>query len=170
MFAEKGAKPWWERFEITIHFGGKQLRIRCGVESPANHPAYPPNRKYFKVLNPPAELFQLAATNGDAEVHFDGVKYRANNYRDAGGEVRFYGDPIGTYGVTVSAAKSPIQEQILDALRSAPGGMVARQIEDKLKCSRSAVFSALAALSQSDQVTKDGALYRASSQEIRCAD
>ena len=161
MFAEKGAKPWWERFEITIHFGGKQLRIRCGVESPANHPAYPPNRKYFKVLNPPSELFQLAATNGDAEVHFDGVKYRANNYRDAGGEVRFYGDPIGTVGVTVSSSARPsIQDQVLEALRGSPNGLAARQIEESLKCSRRAVFSALTALSQSDQVAKDGLLYR----------
>ena len=69
---------------------------------------------------------------------------------------------MGTVGVTVSSAKTSIQEQIMEELRAASDGMTARQIEDKLKRSRSAVFAALAALSESNQVTKDGLLYRSS--------
>jgi hypothetical protein len=162
MFAEKGPRPWWERFEITIHFEGGQLRIRCGVEAPGNCPGFAANRKYFRVLGAPAELLQLAENNADAEIHFDGVKYRANKYRVDHGGVNFYGDPIGTVGVPVSSSARPsIQEQCLETLRATPGGMTARQLEDKLQCSRRAIFSALAALVQSNQVAKDGLLYRA---------
>jgi hypothetical protein len=156
MFAERGPRPWWERFEIVIHFDGKQLRTRCGIDAT-------PSRKFFQVTNPASELLQWAEANGPAEVHFEGTRFRVVQYRDkryTRGEVHLVGEAAGT-ALAVSSARSSIQEQVLEACRSAADGMTARQLEEKLGCSRRAVFAALAALVQSRQATKDGSLYRA---------
>ncbi|MGB6772818.1 MAG: hypothetical protein WBE45_00445 [Terriglobales bacterium] len=157
MFAERGPRPWWEQFEIVIHFDGKQLRTRCGIEATQS-------RKFFLVTHPAAELLQWAEADGPAEVHFEGTRFRVVKYRDkryTHGGVHLVGEPVGTVGVTVSSTRPSIQEQVLEALRSAAGGMTARQVQYKLECSRRAVFAALSALAEEGRATKDGSLYRA---------
>ncbi len=129
MFAEKGHKPWWEQFEITIHFEGGQLRTRCGQQAPLNS-----KKRHFLLLGAPAEILQLAEANGAAEVHSDGTKYRIHRYRVVPGLVEIHGEPVGTVGVTAStSAKHPIQDQILEALRGSPGSMTAVQIAENAR-------------------------------------
>jgi hypothetical protein len=158
-------KPWWIRHEITIKFDGGQLRVRCAGWSvaPPGRPHDPPINRWFGMVTSPT-IDDLARGEKAAEVFVYGERYRVYRYEkrpdDKLEQIRLHCEPIGV-GVAVDEnSKRPIQEQILDELRSEPEGMTARQISDKLECTRQWVFSALNSLLKSQQVTKSGIVYR----------
>ena len=163
MFAKKGITPWWEMFEIVVKSGDKQIRTRCGASSvPSPDGVYRPCTEYvcvcFEVPAGTPGLLELAETEAPAEVECDGIKYRVFRYRfgpHTHGYIGVYGEPVGSV-----SAKPSVQDQIVGALRAAPNGLTARQIGEALGFTTRWVFSALAALTKSGQVTKDGPLYR----------
>jgi hypothetical protein len=109
-------------------------------------------------------LAELARKEEAAEVIWRGTRYRVYKCEVSEGgiyeQIKIYCEPMAGHGLTVAAQPS-VQEQIMEALRLAPGGMTARQIGEKVECTRQWVFTSLAAMVRAKQVSKDGAVYRA---------
>ncbi len=105
-------------------------------------------------------LAAVARAGKIVEVEWDGTRYRVVSQCCCSVRTQLNCEPIGS--VPVATNKPSVQDQVLDALRTAPDGMTARQISEALDCTRQWVFSALAGLMKSKQVKKDGFLYQIS--------
>jgi hypothetical protein len=179
-------KPWWVRHgrdAVIKTDAGAAAKTRCLLSGPVQ-----PDRERFRFnISGPCVVsesaLELLKSGKVTEAYVDGwyrVTYRTGIIGVDALTTRpqtieeslqyFHGveldaEPIPgrtdvPTGVTVGN-KPSIKDQILAALTSAPEGLTARQVGEKVECGKQWVFSNLSYLMRTGKVQKLGTVYRA---------